>query len=129
MAPTASDAGTPAKSPSSRKRAKRPPRRGLFMTFREEKEIYRARCLPHGLYHLKTSPREGYRDPGRSSARAGSRIGERRTSCIELSLRICGAAQTHLQSFLCEERGNSFADSDPYCGWRSTLMIEVMQLD
>jgi hypothetical protein len=45
------------------------------------------------------------------------------------SLRICGAAQTHLQNFLCEERGNSFADSDPYCGWRSTLIIEVMQLD
>ena len=30
---------------------------------------------------------------------------------------------------LCEERGDSFADSDPYCRWRSVLIIEVMQLD
>jgi hypothetical protein len=47
----------------------------------------------------------------------------------ELSLRICGAVQTHLPNFLCEERGDSFADSDPYCRWRSVLIIEVMQLD
>lgn len=28
----------------------------------------------------------------------------------ELSLRICGAVQTHLQNFICEERGDSFAE-------------------
>jgi hypothetical protein len=39
------------------------------------------------------------------------------------------STKTHLRNFLCEERGNSFADSDPYCRWRSTLIIEVMQLD
>ena len=76
------------------------------------------------LDRRKSTPETPYLGLGR-----GYRIGERRTSCIELSLRICGAAQTHLQNFLCEERGNSFADSDPYCRWRSTLIIEVMQLD
>ena len=47
----------------------------------------------------------------------------------ELSLRLCGAAQAHFQNFLCEERCDSFADSGPYCRWRSTLIVQVMQLD
>jgi hypothetical protein len=43
----------------------------------------------------------------------------------ELSLRICGAVQTHLQNFLWEDRCDSFADSGPYCRWRRAMALPI----